>query len=175
VLFSSLIIFVIILTLNIVFTTLLLNKIVGINNLVNEQNIISQTKMKEFKLSDSIENTKIDREKLIKYFIPAGNLQALQFTKYLEDLALENSVSQSKTLNYTPALGLESAENLTALNYKLRASGNWVNIFSFLRAVENLPKVMYLSEVSLRQESGVDSAPNQWSADLDFSVIKFKD
>ena len=176
VLVASLITFVCVLVLDIIFTNLLLDKIVSINDKVRQIDISSREREKELNLKDSIASSKNEREKLLGYFVGAGDAETGTFTKYLEDLALANGVTQNKSLAYEPVIGLESSDVVTAIRFKFSISGRWANVWSFIQAVESLPKVSYLANVSLNLNSEAVSAKTGkiWSADLDFSVVKLK-
>ncbi len=181
ILILSLIFFTGVIILDVIFTNLLVDKIVKINNKVKQLNISSQEREKEIKLKDLIIDSKADREKLTEYFVGAGNAETLEFTKYLEDLALKEGVTEKKTIIEEPIVGLPSADTISAIRFRFNVIGKWANIYNFLQAIENLPKVVYLNSVSVSLNSGAVSAKEikagtkTWSADLDFSVIKLKD
>ena len=176
VLIVSVITFVCVLILDIVFTNLLFNKILSINDKVKQIDISSREREKELNLKDSIASSKVEREKLNEYFVLAGDSQTVSFTKYLESLASTNNVTQNKSLAYEPVLGMESSSVVTSIRFRFSVSGSWANVFSFLQALENLPKVSYLNVVSLGLNSETVSTRggNIWSADIDFSVVKLK-
>jgi len=159
-----------ILVFDIIFTNLLLGKITDINNKIKQLNISSQERERELNLKDAIQGSKLGREELEKYFVPAGNAETVVFTKFLEGLAAAAGVTQSKTLDYSPVVGLENSGLISALHFRFTVSGSWVNVFNFLRAIENLPKVSIVNSVSFYHDSG----GKNWSADLDLSVIKLK-
>jgi hypothetical protein len=169
-----------VLALNIIFANLLFNKIVNINNKVKQLNISSQERERELNLRDSIADSKAERERLEQYFVGAGNAETVKFTKYLEDLALEMGVTQSKTLNYEPVIGLESSSVVSTIRFKFSISGKWANVYNFQKAIENLPKVVTLNSVSLslstneETDKDIKSTGKIWNADLDFSVINLK-
>ena len=166
----SIIFFVIILVSNIVFAELLLGKIFDINDKVRQLNISSQERENELNLKDSIGTSKTEREKLNAYFIASGDLPALDFTKYLENLAKDAGVTQTKTLAYEALAGLPTSDIVTSIHYKFTVTGHWANVSSFLQAVENLPNVLSVGGVSL----SVNPESQIWSADLDFSVASLK-
>lgn len=176
----SLGIFVGVIILDVIFTNLLLGKIISINDKVKQLNFSSQEREKELNLKDSIASSKMEREKLLNYFVGPGNAETVEFTKYLEDLALRSGVSQKKSLNYEPVSELASSEVVSAIRFRFNVTGSWANVFNFLQAIENLPKVAYLNSVTLSVSSeavspkGTKTAGKTWSADLDFSVIKLK-
>lgn len=176
VLIISIVTLLIVLILDIIFTNLLYGKILSINDKIKQIDISSLQREKELNLRDSIATSKTDREKLKEYFVGAGDASTVSFTKYLEDLALENGLKQNKSLAYEPIPGMESSGVVTAIRYRLNVSGRFINVFSFLQAVENLPEVSYVSSVSLNLNSEDTSAKagKIWSADFDFSVAKLK-
>jgi len=169
-----------VLVLNIIFANLLFNKIVNINNKVKQLDISSQERERELNLKDSIADSKVERVRLEEYFVGAGNAETVKFTKYLEDLALDMGVTQSKTLNYEPVVGLESSSVVSTIRFKFSISGKWTNVYNFLKAIENLPKVVSINSTSLSlntaEASEKDLKPigKIWNADLDFSVINLK-
>jgi hypothetical protein len=164
--------------LDIIFINLLLGKIIDINDKVKQLDISSQSREKTLNLQDSIVSSESEREKLAAYFVGAGDASTVEFTKYLENLALETGVTQKKSLAYEPVNGLESSNVVSAIRFKFNVSGKWANILAFLQAIENLPKVVSVNNVSFNMNStlrGVNkSAGQNWSADLDFSVVKLK-
>ena len=106
---ASVVIFFSVLTFDAIFTNLLISKIYDINDKVSQLNTSSFERERELNLRDSVAGTKLDREKLSGYFVSAGNLETLEFTKYLEDLARENQVKQTKVLSLEPLRGMESS------------------------------------------------------------------
>jgi hypothetical protein len=177
---ASIIILVVIVVLDVVFSDLLFNKIISINNKVRQLDISSQERERELMLKDSIVSTKEEREKLITYFVPAGDAETVEFTKYLEKLALNMGVTQKKSLNYEPVSDLPSSDIVSAIRYKFIISGKWSNVYNFLLAIENLPKVLIINGINLNVSVVEDSATSTkvvgkiWSAEIDFSVVKLK-
>lgn len=180
VLIIAIVVLSVVLVLNIVFGNMLIDRIVSINDKVKQLDISSQEREKELNLKDSISNSKTEREKLGGYFVGAGNAETVEFTKYLEDLAKEKGVTQSKTLSYESVSGMNSSDAVSAIRYRFNVTGRWNNVYSFLQAIENLPKVSYLNSVSLNLVSEPVTAKDSrvvariWSADLDFLVVKLK-
>ena len=176
----SIFIFITIIVLDVLFISLLIKQINNINNKVKQLDVSFQERLKDFTLKDSIFKTEIEREKLAGYFVGVSNAEIVEFTKYLENLATGFNLTQKKTLDYEPAFGLESSVVISALHFKFNVSGRWSNVFNFIQAVENLPKVSYLTSVSVRLNSEalsvkeIKSLGRMWTADLDFSVIKLK-
>ena len=154
------------------------DEIVGINDKVKQLDFSSQERERMMSLKDSIASTKLERGTLNGFFVGASNAAVVDFTKSLENLALENGVTQRKTLNYEPLSGLESSSMLSSIRFRLTVSGNWTNVYTFLQAIENLPKVMSLNSVALSANLANPSAGDSlvrgqsWTADLDFSVAK---
>lgn len=169
ILLLSVVTFFCMLFLNYVSFSFLIEKVIDINDKVKQLNISSQERERQLNLRDSVANSKVEREKLLGYFVGAGNLETVVFTKYLEDIASQAGVTQSKSLNYEPIAGFPSSETLTSIRFKFNVSGRWANVFTFLQEIENLPKAAALNNVSLNVSTG-----NTWSADLDFSVAKLK-
>jgi len=176
----SIFIFIVVIILDVLFTSLLIKQINNINNKVKQLDISFQERLRDSTLKDSIFKTEIEREKLAGYFVGVSNAEIVEFTKYLENLATGFNLTQKKTLNYEPALGLESSAIVSTLRFKFNVSGQWSNVFNFIQAVENLPKVSYLTSVSAHLNSEalsvkeIKSLGRVWTADLDFSVINLK-
>ena len=147
---------------------------------IKQLEISSQERERELNLKDLIADTEIDRKKLEAYFIGAGNAKTVEFTKHLEGLALATGVTEKKTLNYEAISGLPSSGVVSAIRYKVDASGKWQNIYYFLQEIENLPTVMLLNGVSLSFNTPQTASPetkavsSRWSASLDFSVAQLK-
>jgi hypothetical protein len=176
----SIIIFVAVLVLDIIFINLLITRITSITDRVSQLNISSQQREKELFLADFISNSATERANLDKYFVGAGNAETVDFTKYLEALAKEAGVTEKKTLNYEPITGLEASNNISAIRYRFSTSGRWQNIFNFLQLLESLPKAGSLGSVSTTVNSEAVSLKEAragvkvWSLDVDFSVAKLK-
>ena len=176
----SLVGLIVVLVLDIVFTNFLIQKIISINNKIKQINISSLEREKELVLEGLVANSDSNRQELEKYFVGAGNVEAVNFTKYLEDLALEMGVSQKKSLVDEPVKGLESSKVVSSIRFRFNVSGKWEKVYNFLLAIENLPKVVLLNNVSFNINS--DSVSTEggkiidkiWSVDLDFSVVKLK-
>lgn len=162
--------FVVVLILDFVFTNILLGKIISINDKVRQLDISSQERERELSQKDSVASTEAERAKLAGYFVNSGNTATVDFTKYLENLALQSNVTQSKSLNYEPVTGMASSDILSVIRYRFLVTGKYENVYSFVRAVENLPKISYINSLSMNY----DSSNKSWSADIDFSVVKFK-
>ena len=164
--------------LDVVFTSLLLKRIVGINDKVKQIDISSRQREKELTMKDVIASSKEDRENLDKYFVGAGNAMTLEFTKYLENLAKEIGVTQRKTLDYENISGLSATGQVSNIRYKFNVSGKWNNVFNFIRAIETLPNAVSINSLNLSLNSGVASlndarsASRVWTVDLDFSVAR---
>ncbi len=179
ILISATVIFLGVLALDIIFTSLLLNNIISINDKIKQLDISSKEREKELSLKDSIASSKVEREKLEGYFVQAGNAETVKFTKYLEDLALGFGLTQKKSLDYESINELQSSDAVSAIRFKFGVSGSWSQVYAFLRTIENLPKIVRLNSVGLtaNQTVLIDGAGlkgNIWSADLDFSVAKLK-
>lgn len=170
ILIMAVITFLVVIILNVVFTQLLLNKITDINNKISQLDISSQEREKSLSLRDSVLSSISDREELDKYFVGAGNIETVNFTKYLEDLSLEKGVSHRKTLNYESISNMPDSGVVSVIRYKFNISGKWSNVYNFLQTIETLPKVSLLNSASLYY----NEENKNWSADLDFSVVKLK-
>lgn len=165
---------IIIVTLNITFASLLINNVSKINGKIEQLDISSQERERELNLRDSISNTIDGRKKLTDYFVKAGDPETVEFTKYLEALAVENGVEHNKTINYESIKGGESSPIVSAIRFKFSISGRWTNIFSFVQAVENLPKIVFINSVSIILNSANTTTNRTWTANIDFTVAKLK-
>jgi len=180
ILLLSIIVFLGILVLNIIFTNLLLNKIVSINDKVKQLVISSEEREKELTLKDSILSSVEEREKFDQYFVGAGDGKTADFIASLESLADQNNVSHSiKFVGYEPVGILGTSEVVSFIRFRFSVTGRWPDVFSFLQAIENLPKVITVNNITLTVGSELSSTNNKavnkiWSADLDFSVAKLK-
>ena len=170
ILIAAIITLLIVIVCNIIFTKMLLDKIVSINDKVKQIDFSSQEREKALILKDSVLSSVSEREELDQYFVGPGNIETVKFTKYLEDLALEMNVTQRKTLDYEMAAGTGSSEIVSAIRFKFSISGKWNNVYNFIQAIENLPKVSKVNSISL----SYGSIDKNWSADLDFAVVKLK-
>jgi hypothetical protein len=175
-----LVIFIGVIALDVLYTNKLFDQILSINDKVKQLNISSEKREKELSLKDFILSSKVEREKLDQYFVGAGNAETVKFTKYLEDLAAEVGVDQKKSLDYEAVSEFQSSDVVSALHFRFNVSGHWADVYTFLKLIENLPKVVSLNSVSLTATSGAVSAREAksgvrlWSADLDFFVVKLK-
>jgi hypothetical protein len=170
----SITIFIVVLAMDMVSSYLLINKIIDINNKVKQLNISSQDRLKQLSLNDAISSSVKEREKLTGYFVGPGDLNTVDFTKSLEDLADIMGVTQKKSLAYEEVPGLASAGAVQSIRYKFTVSGKWANVYNFVHAIENLPKISALASVSFIYSAGDKAGAGVWFADLDFSVLKLK-
>lgn len=164
----STVIFVGVLVLNIIFINLLLNLVTGFNDKTQQLDNSFQVLQKETKLKDVIANSKEAGEKLSLYFVGPGDVETVNFVKFLEDLAVKNNVIQEKSLAYEPVAELPNSNTVSAIRFRSNISGSFANVFSFLQAIENMPKVVSLKSASL------NTVDKGWAMSLDFSVIKLK-
>jgi len=180
ILIISILVFVIIIIESILFTNVLINKIVSINDKTVQMNTLTEEKMMDTNLGESITNTEVERKMLDQYFVGPGNVDTVEFTKYLEVLAKGFNLTQKKTLNYEPAMGMESSDSVSVIRYRFDVSGKWSDVYNFIQAVENLPRAGYLNSVNLNLSSvlsptkSINSGNKIWTANLDFSVFKLK-
>jgi Tfp pilus assembly protein PilO len=164
--------------LDVIFINLLIDKIYSIKDKENQLNISTQEREKELLLRESIGNSVVNRALLEEYFVPDGNLETVKFTEYLEKLASDMNLEHKKSLDYEPASEMTNSEFVSAIRFRFNVSGSWQNVFDFLRTIENLPKISYLSGINLTMNTSdisvKDGKNKTWSLDLDFSVIKLK-
>ena len=85
--------------------------------------------------------------------------------------------SQVDSISYDQSSDL-SAVSAEFLDVKISVEGTWSNIHFFLKLLENYPLKIDIKSVSLKQFTtytvGGKQVP-QWSGDIDFTVVKFKD
>lgn len=165
----SLGVFLIVLVLNIVFSNLLLEKILNINNKIKQQNISSQERERNLALKDSVIGTRELRLELEKYFIAPGDPQTASFVNYLEGQTKKTGLSPNiKSIDYENIETLGGDSNVLSVRLRLGAVGKWSDVYSLLIALESLPRVSFLNSVSLERQS------EGWSVDIDMSVAKLK-
>lgn len=173
----GLVTFVCVIILDIIFTDLLVGKIMMINNKVQQLVISSDERERELNLKDSIRNSDIARVELEKYFIGAGDAETVAFTKSLEDLARASSVAYTiRSLNYEMAPDLGGSASVSLIRFSFTIKGQWSNVMTFLKLVENLPNVVLVNNASLSVSDGdiANAKQSIWSADVDFSVAQLK-
>lgn len=180
ILILSLATIIIVLILGVFFANLLSDKIMSINNKIKQLDMVSQELERSLKSEVSIDSSLLEREKLAGYFVGSSNASIVEFTEYLEGIAKDFGVTHKKTLNYESINELQSSELVSALRFKFNITGKWADVFNFLQAIENLPKVARLNSASLSVNSEISfsekSKPTNiiWSADLDFTVASIK-
>ena len=179
ILLLSLVIFLGVLVLDIIFTNLLLTKIISINDKVRQLVISSEEREKELTLKDSILSSVEEREKFDQYFVGAGDGKTADFIASLESIADQNSVSHNiKSVGYESVPALSSSETISFIRLRFSVSGRWANVFGFIQAIENLSKVATINSLSLTVGSDLSATGKTstkiWTADLDFSVAKLK-
>jgi hypothetical protein len=167
ILIVSIVVFLGILAVDIIFTGLLLNKIASINNKIKQLNISTKEREAEFDMREILNKTEAERNKLESYFLLAGNAETVKFTEYLENLAKNNVVKQTKTLSYESINNVDLVKEVSVIRYKFNVLGQWGGVLGFLHNIENLSKINYLNSIT------INNSPDGkiWSADVDFSVI----
>jgi hypothetical protein len=179
ILIITLLVFIGVLVLDIVFTNLLWQKILSINNKIKQLNISAQERVKELNLKETIVNSAENRVLLEESFVAAGNAKTVEFVSYLETLAKDTGVKyNTNSLSYEVVPELGSSESVQFIRLRASVSGSWANVFAFLQTIEKLPKISSLNSVSFNLNSDINantkSTTNFWSAELDFSVAKLK-
>jgi hypothetical protein len=169
--------FVLTITLTIIFSNLLVGKIVGINDKVKQLMISSAERERDLNLRDSIASSVAERQKLDQYFVGSGNGETADFISYFEALAKTSGVIQTiGFVGYENSGELGASDTANLLRLRVNFSGRWENVYRFLQTVENLPRVVVVNSVSLNDSFDLGSTKGEriWSADLDFSVGKLK-
>ena len=127
-------------------------------------------------MQKSVEENQVNEDKVTGYFIPSNGTAS--FIKVLENIVASSSLkSQVNSINYEPSSDL-SAINAEFLDVKISVAGTWSNLNFFLKLLENYPLKINIRSASLKQFTtytvGGKQIP-QWSGDIDFTVVKFKD
>ena len=175
----SVIFFVGTLTLNIIYFNLLVKCVANINNKVKQINLSTQERENQINSADLVNSTELDRSKLQKYFVGSGSALVVDFTKSLEVLAQTMGVTQKKTLAEESIPELGASDVVSAVRYKFSVSGKWSSVYNYILAIEYLPRVVLINNISLSlteplTTDGVITGSKFWTADLDFSVAKMK-
>jgi uncharacterized membrane protein len=178
ILILSALVFIGVVVLDVIFTNLLLNKIIGINDKVKQLTISSQERERNFILQDLVTSTKTERIKLEQSFVGVGDINTAEFIRSLELLAKSYSVTLViKSVGYEPVPEMASSEVVSLIKFKVNVIGKWDNVYGFLGKMENLSKVAMVTGVTFDANAGFEGGKNQsksWSADIDFSVVKLK-
>ncbi len=141
---------------------LLSDKIINIKDKTRQLNTSIEERERDLNLRDSIEDSRIDREKLISFFVPAGDAATVSFISKLEDLARNNKLIPTvRNVSYE--------ENF--IRIKLSTAGTWADIEKFLASLEGLPVVISIANFILQS----DGEGKNWSGEFDLLVGKIKD
>jgi Tfp pilus assembly protein PilO len=174
---SFVIIFLLILTANIIIGRMSIKQIESINNKIRQVTLSSEEREKLLALKESLTNSEEDRKLLDKYFIGSTDADTANFISYIENLAKQNGLTYNvQNVSYEPISEISSSEQVNFMKFQLNIVGGWSNIFTFVQNIENLPKVVSLSAVSIDNgpSLGAKSKTKNWSADLEFSVARLK-
>jgi hypothetical protein len=177
ILILSALVFIGVVVLDVIFTNLLLGKIVGINDKVKQLTISSQERERNFVLQDLVANTKEERTKLEQYFVGVGDIKTAEFIRSLESYAKAYSVTLIiKSVGYESIPEMASSEVVSLIKFKVNVVGKWDSVYGFLERVENLPKVALVNSITLDANAGIEKGnqARSWSSDIDFSVVKLK-
>ncbi len=115
-----------------------------------------------------IGNGKNYQDQLYGYIL--GKDDVVNFIKELETLATSSSLeSHIQSVTYESAVKVTSIKaELT--RFKMNVSGEWKNIIYFLKLLEN-----YHLRINIEGLSMTKTASGKWSADFNFTVVKFKE
>ncbi len=150
-----------------------------ISETMQKQNEIKTAIEKKESLSltqKSIEDNQVNEDKISGYIVKSNSVA--DFIKIMESIVASSGLkSQVGSISYESSNNL-SAFNAELLDVKITALGPWSNIHFFLQLLENYPLKIDIRSVSLKKFTdyvvkGKDVP--QWSADIDFTVVKFKD
>lgn len=170
-------IFILVLAGNIVVGNFVYKKISDINNKIKQVTLSAEERERAAVLKDSLLNSEIDRDKLEEYFVGSTDADTANFITYIEGLARQNGlVYDVRNVAYEPVSELSNSEHINFIKFRVNVVGSWNNVFTFLQVIENLPKVVSLGSVSFDNGPSLSSKTRAkiWSADLEFSVARFK-
>lgn len=146
---------------------------------VNEENEIKVQIEKEDSLSSmqrSIEDNQADENEIAGYVIPSNSVA--DFIQTLDTLVATSGLeSEVDSVNYVPSAAL-TPENAEDVDVKISVEGAWSNVMFFLQLLEHYPLKISIESVSLKQYAEYTVKGKeipQWSADIDFTAVKFKD
>ncbi len=168
----SFIVAVIVIILVAIFCSLLIEKIVGINDKVKQIEVSSQERERSATLRVSVANTQEGRENLNKYFISVNGV--INLIEQLENLAKETGVTLDIKFVGYEAIKQVTADTLEQVKFKVAVSGSWSKVIKFFKLVETFPAVVYLDSTFLNLIAS-KTKEQTWLLDLEFSVIKIKD
>lgn len=144
--------------------------------MVNENKIQTEVS-KEDSLSSmekSVEENELNSGKLTGYIIPANSVS--EFIQTLDNIVSSSGLkSQIGSIAYQSSASL-SAVNAELLDVKITVEGSWSGLHFFLQLLETYPLKINIENVSLKQtDETIKGAVPQWSGDIEFTVLKFKD
>lgn len=94
----------------------------------------------------------------------------VSFIKTLEELAATSSLSSQINSVTFETGSMVSSINAELARFKMNVSGEWKNVIYFLKLLENYPLKIRIDGLSTTK-----TASGKWSADFNFTVVKFKD
>lgn len=127
-------------------------------------------------MQKNIEDNQANENEIAKYIIPPNSVA--DFIKLLKSI-----VATSSLKSQVGSITAESSANLSSidaelLNVNITVEGTWSNIYFFLKLLETYPLKIDIENVSLKQFADYTVKGKQvpqWSADVEFTVVKFKD
>lgn len=112
----------------------------------------------------------VDASSLDQYFV--DDTGALDFLKYIEGLAASSGLTSKTDVFDAQQDPVLSEQGKEYLKMAIRTTGSMNNIRLFLSLIESLPYNVKISRVDIRKNG---DGPKDWSALVDFSVVKSKE
>ncbi len=111
-------------------------------------------------------------EELSSYIIGKDDSDVADFVK-----VIENFVASSTLVLNVSSIAYEDSAPLAQVNgqlvrIRLNITGKWDNVNTFIKFLENYPFKITIINLSLN--SSGEGKKTTWSADIDFSAVKFK-
>lgn len=161
--------FLIILVLDIVFIQAVSSRIVGIHHKGVQLDLSSTEREKDLAVKDAIRDSESDRVSLGSYFVGGTDAETALFIGSIETLAAQNGLEiDVKSVNYEPISAVKVSDQFSFIRLKVGVVGSWGEVFTFLKTIETLEKVVTVNGAVLQ----FDAEAKTWLGDIDFSVVK---
>ncbi len=172
----SLVVAFIVILINGYFGRLLYQQILSTTNKIEQISIATIEREKMTALEHSLDTSTSSRAILDQYFITADDADTANFIDSVENIAKQGGLEYVVSgIDYDKNPEFGSLTNLNFIKLKINVTGNWLAVWNFLQTIENLPKVLVISSVTLDTSAkNIKGQINKWSADLEFSVAKIK-
>jgi hypothetical protein len=149
-----------------------------IDSINKKDQIKSEIKKQEARdiMKSDLNDAKIYGDKIKEFMVSEGDI--VGFIKILE-----NMVSTTGLKSEVKSVSAESNDNLNLINgeyirVKLDVTGEWNNIQSFLKLLENYPLKIDIDKLSISKFSDYEPKTKimpQWLGSFEFTVVKIKD